>query len=439
MAGKARAAALAAIERCRRNGAWSSASIDGVIKKYTLDRRDAALASRLCLGVLQNCCLCDHYLSLFCSMPLSRLEPKVLDILRLGAYQLLFTDKIPANAAVSESVSLCRELCGTRPTGLVNAVLRKLASEKDHLPDVPGRGTAGYLSIKYSHPLWLCERLIDCKGFDFTEQFLKKNNEPTDVSVQINTLKTSTEDYVNLLLKSGTEFELSGIAPDCVCIKGGSIIELPGFSEGLFYVQDPAAKLCAAIAGVSEGMKVLDACAAPGGKSFAAAIRMKGVGSIISCDIHEKKLGLISAGAERLGIGIISTALMDARVRRSEFVSAFDAVIADVPCSGMGVIRKKPEIRQKNAAELSELPKIQLDIINNLADYVNHGGVLLYSTCTVLPEENEELVEAFLTQREDYSLEGFSLPGADCPEGMHTFWPNVDGTDGFFAAKLRRR
>ncbi|MDO4815398.1 MAG: methyltransferase domain-containing protein, partial [Bacillota bacterium] len=205
---------------------------------------------------------------------------------------------------------------------------------------------------------------------------------------------------------------------------------------GLFYVQDPAARCAVSVAELKPGMKVLDACAAPGGKSFAAAIDMHNTGSIISCDLHEKKLSLINSGAERLGIDIVCTEAADARKERKEL---FDAIITDVPCSGLGVIRKKPEIRYKNPEELENLPEIQLAILENLTQNLNVGGVMIYSTCTVLKRENEDVVNAFLSENDSYIAEEFSLPnGTTAANGMYTFWPNIDETDGFFVCKLRR-
>ena len=215
--------------------------------------------------------------------------------------------------------------------------------------------------------------------------------------------------------------------------------ELPGFDEGLFYVQDRAARMAIEIAAPVPGMTVLDACAAPGGKSYAAAIAMEGRGEILACDIHEKKLRLISSGAERLGIDIIDTCARDARQADEKLTGAFELVIADVPCSGFGVIGKKPEIRSKSREAFKELPRIQGDILNNLAGFVKPGGTLLYSTCTIFEEENQNVVREFLSHREDFSLRAFSAAGIDSPDGMYTFWPNVDGTDGFFAAKLVRK
>lgn len=429
-----REAALAALERCRRDKAWSNASIDSVIRKYELDKRDAALAARLCLGVLQNSTLCDFYIDRLCS---TKLEPKVRDILRMGVYQLLCLDKIPARAAVSESVSLCKSSGLGRASGLVNAVLRKLST--GDLPLIPGEGTAEYLSIRYSHPLWLTKRMLDAHGYEFTEGFLTANNTPPRLSIQVNTLRVTVEDYIRSLIRTDTRYSLFEALPGCIELDGGNVIALPGFDEGLFYVQDRAARAAVSIADPRPGMRVLDACAAPGGKSFAAAIAMENSGSILSCDIHEKKLSLIKSGAERLGIDIIKTAVCDASVFDEQMADCFDLVIADVPCSGLGVIRKKPEIRQKSEAEIARLPEIQARILNNLARYVRPGGTLLYSTCTVLREENETVVLDFLEKNSEYELVPYTAGGVDARGGMYTFWPHIDGTDGFFAAKLRRK
>ena len=434
MQNSAREAALEALMRCRRDEAWSGASIDNVINKYSLDRRDAALAARISLGVLQNTVLCDFYIDYYCK---SKLEPKLRDILRMGVYQLLFLDRIPARAAVNESVALCKKQGLAKAAGLVNAVLRKVADNIDALPEIPYIGTAAHLAIKYSHPEWMAEYLIASKGYDFAEVFLAENNSESGLDIQVNRLKISPEDYSVLLEQKGIDYDF--VMPEgCLMLKGGSATALPGFEEGFFYVQDRAARIAAEIAGAKPGMKVLDCCSSPGGKSFASAIAMENEGSILSCDIHEKKLRLVRGGAERLGIDIISTEAMDARTYRENMEKAFDLVIADVPCSGLGVIGKKPEIRNKSREELKGLPAIQRDILENVSRYVAPGGTLLYSTCTVLKEENEDVVSAFLEQNRNFVLEPFSICGIDAQNGMHTFWPNVDGTDGFFAAKLRK-
>ena len=434
-----REAALAALERCRRDGAWSGAAIDTAIKKYALDRRDAALASRLCLGVLQNSRLLDFYINSYSSIPADKLEEKVRDILRLGIYQLTMLDKIPARAAVNESVALCKSCGCGRASGLVNAVLRKIAACSGSLPPVPGEGSAEYLSIKYSHPRWIGEKITKQQGYDFAESFLAANNCPAPLDLQVNTLKTGKEDIVRSLLRLEMPFSLPEYPENCLSLKGGNVSALPGFEEGLFYVQDRAAAMAVQILGLKPGMQVLDACAAPGGKSFAAAIAMENKGSILSCDIHEKKLPLIQRGAERLGLDIIRTRRADAREPLPELAGCFDAVIADVPCSGLGVIRKKPEIREKTEEETARLPQIQRDILDKLSRCVKPGGLLLYSTCTVLREENEDVVGWFLRRHSEFEAEEFSVGIRSAEKGMYTFWPHVDGTDGFFAAKLRRK
>lgn len=432
-----REAALAALERCRREGAWSGEVIDRIIKKYSLPRREAALASRLCLGVLQNSTFCDYYIDYYRKGG-SKLEPKLRDILRLGVYQLVFLDKIPDSAAVNESVAISKKTGYGRASGLVNAILRRVAENKNSLPEIPGKGTAEYLSVKYSHPKWICERIIEEKDYDFAEAFLSENNKPSPLNIQVNRLKIRVEDYEKQLNDAGIEFTALDYPAGCLELKGGSVTALPGFEEGLFYVQDRAARTAAEIAGAKAGMQVLDACAAPGGKSFAAAIAMENQGEITSCDLHEKKLRLISEGADRLGINIIKTEARDGRKFEPEFEEKFDLIIADVPCSGLGVIGKKPEIRQKSAEEIQGLPKIQGEILNNLKKYLKPGGIMLYSTCTVLKCENEDIVQSFLKENPDFEAVDFTAGSVSSHDGMYTFWPNTDKCDGFFAAKMRR-
>lgn len=434
----ARSAALEALERCINSGAWSGAVIDNIIKKYKLQDRDASLASRLVLGVLQNIDYCDYCVSIYYSKPLNKLEKRVLNILRLGAYQLLFLDKIPARAAVNECVELCRNCGCSKASGLVNAVLRRMSERNEAFPTVPDAGSNKHLAVRYSHPEWLVEKISSLHGYDFAEAYFAKNNDISKLSIQVNRLKVSSAEYMKALSRKEIAFRaLEGI-DGCLILEGGKVTDLPGFDDGLFYVQDPAARIAVEAAGVKPGMKVLDACSAPGGKSFAAAINMENNGSILSCDIHDKKLSLISSGAQRLGIEIIETKARDARISDETLNNSFDVIIADVPCSGLGVIAKKPEIRSKDPKELVGLPEIQKQILENLSAFIKVGGVILYSTCTVLPEENEEVVRDFLSKHPEFETENFTVGNIASTNGMYTFWPNVDDTDGFFAAKIRR-
>lgn len=431
---KAREAAVFALERTRRDGAWSSALSDAMKTKYDLDSRSLSLAVSISLGVLQSTALLDYYIDLN-SKSASKIEPKVRDIMRSGAYQLIFMDKIPASAAVNESVSLCKKLGYSRASGFCNAVLRKIASCSDKLPEPPGKGTAQYLSVKYSHPRQLAQYIVDRRGYDAAEAFLAADNTIPDTCLQVNTLKITPDELMARLLAESIPCSMHPWLPNCI-VTAGSVSSMPGFDEGLFYVQDPAAKCAVLAAALEPGMYVLDSCAAPGGKSFAAAIAMRNEGSIDSCDLHDKKIRLISEGAQRLGLSCINAFSHDAR---EQFYRQYDAIIADVPCSGYGVIRKKPEIRYKPLEDSASMPAIQAAILENLSQYVKPGGVIVYSTCTVLERENEDVVKAFLRAHAEFSAEGFTLPnGETAADGYITFWPDIHGTDGFFVSKLRR-
>lgn len=431
---KAREAAVFALERTRRDGAWSSALSDAMKTKYDLDSRSLSLAVSISLGVLQSTALLDYYIDLN-SKSASKIEPKVRDIMRSGAYQLIFMDKIPASAAVNESVALCKKLGYSRASGFCNAVLRKIASSADKLPEPPGKGTAQYLSVKYSHPQQLAQYIIDRRGYDAAEAFLAADNTIPDTCLQVNTLKITPDELMARLLAESIPCSMHPWLPNCI-VTAGSVSSMPGFDEGLFYVQDPAAKCAVLAAALEPGMYVLDSCAAPGGKSFAAAIAMRNEGSIDSCDLHDKKIRLISEGAQRLGLSCINAFSHDAR---EQFYRQYDAIIADVPCSGYGVIRKKPEIRYKPLEDSASMPAIQAAILENLSQYVKPGGVIVYSTCTVLERENEDVVKAFLRAHAEFSAEGFTLPnGETAADGYITFWPDIHGTDGFFVSKLRR-
>lgn len=414
----ARQAALTALEKFRRNDAWSDTALDAAIGKLQLDRRDAALASHICFGVLQNMALLDFYIDEFSSIKTKRLEPKVLDILRISAYQIIFLDRIPPSAAVNEGVRLCKKH-SPRAQGLVNAVLRRISENNNKLPEPNSNNTPEYLALKFSHPLWIVNELIDALGEIDAAAELQRNNAPAPICAQVNTLKTTAAS-----LNHSAHTSLA----DCVILDGaGEISALPEFKSGEIYIQDAAAKLAVLSANPQKGQCVLDLCAAPGGKSFAAAILMQNEGKILSCDIHNNKLKRVELGASRLGISIIETRCMDARIPDKELIGVFNVVIADVPCSGLGVIRKKPEIRYKSETEISGLPPIQLQILLGAAKCVKPGGTVVYSTCTWRKQENEYVIADFLSKNPDFEL-----------IEMQTLWTYRDETDGFFICCLKK-
>ncbi len=433
----ARSVALDALLACENQGAWSDGYLKKAIREAGLDSRDAGLCTRLCCGVLQNEMLLDALLDRFAKPPVARMEPAVRGCLRLGLYQILFLDRVPDSAAVNESVSLARERCrNPRAAGLVNAILRNLLRERESLA-MPEN-----LPTRYSHPAWLVEEFSKALGGEGVEELLATDNGEVPTAAQVNTLRITPQALLERLKSEGVEAQPHPWLEGCLLLSGtGNLEALPSFQEGLFYIQDPAARLAVLASGVTAGQRVLDACAAPGGKSFAAAIQMAGEGSITSCDIHPKKVELIRSGAARLGISTLEAMVQDGKQCKAEWLNSFDAVLTDVPCSGLGIIRKKPDIRYKDPEPLLRLPRIQSKILNNCAQYVRPQGVLLYATCTVLERENSAVVADFIDKRKDFTLESFTLPGpiGTVESGMLTLWPHIHGTDGFFFAKLRRR
>ena len=434
----ARETALQALIACRKNGAWSNGALKQLIARDRLDARDAALATRLCYGVVQNRGKLDFYLKQLLTGKISSLHPVVRDILHLGLYQLHEMDKIPESAAVNESVELAKKYCKGQKNApaLVNAVLRSAARTLGSWQE-----PVSYAD-RYSHPDALITLLKRSLPKGMLVPMLIADNTAPPVTIQVNTQKTTAPALKAALEARGITCEFHPWMPDCLVLSGlGNLERLEEFHAGHFYVQDPASKLSVLCAELQPGWKVLDCCAAPGGKSFAAAIRMAGMGSITSCDIYPHKTELIAAGAKRLGFENITALCRDATEEKPEWNGQFDAVLADVPCSGLGIIRKKPDIRYKDLTELEQLPPLQEKILEVQSRFVRPGGVLLYSTCTVLPRENEQVVARFLEARPEFFREPLPLP-EPLPKndtGMLTLIPGQYDTDGFFICRLRRK
>ena len=431
MSGNAREVALEVLTACRKADAWADGALKSALGRAGLDSRDAALAAALTYGVVQNRMLLDFRIGAYCKNGLRGLEPVVLDILRIGACQILLMDKIPTSAAVNQAVEMAKAHHRPRAAGLVNAILRNLSRERDALPPVED------LSIRYSHPNWLVDAYIELLGREEAEQALAENNRPVPMSIQRNPLRCSREEL---------EAELPSAVPhpwlpDCYSLRGaGDLERLPAFQAGHFFVQDAAARLVSLVSGCRGGDTVIDVCAAPGGKSFAIAVAMENRGEILSCDIHANKLRQVEQGAERLGVTCIRTCQADGRNFRAELAESADIVVCDVPCSGLGIIRKKPDIRYKRPEDLAGLPAIQGAILANASRYVKPGGTLIYSTCTILPQENSQVIEAFLQQTPAFKKAPFTLPGpVGETAGEITLWPQRHQTDGFYICKLRKQ
>ncbi len=434
----ARESALRVLTLCRTEGAWVNAAVKEQIARDGLDRRDAALATRLSYGVLQNRQLLDHYLQQLLTGKLKGLRPVLRDILHLGLYQILFLDKIPDAAAVNESVALAKRYCKKQANAapLVNGVLRNAVRNKDTLQ------APADLATKYSHPAGLVALLKAYVGEERLEPMLKANNAAPDTVIQVNTLKTTAAKLLLRLEGEGVTAEPHGWMENCLVLKNtGALEKLPAFLDGEFYVQDAAARLAVDCAEIPEGdFLVTDCCAAPGGKSFAAAMRLGGRGRIVSSDVHEHKVALMEKGAERLGLSNMHPRCFDATVFDPELEGKVDFALVDVPCSGYGIIRKKPDIREKDPDTMKALPQLQLQILQNQARYVRPGGVLIYSTCTLVRRENEGVVEKFLKSNPEFRLEKLPLPAefGEHTSGMLTLVPGEHDTDGFFIARLRK-
>ena len=433
----ARNTALNALIACRKEKAWSNGILKEYIQRDRLDRRDAALAARLCYGVLQNRMKLDFYLQQLLTGKVKDLHPVVRDVFHMGLYQLYEMDKIPESAIVNESVALVKHYCSKQKSaaGLVNAVMRKAVATKGTLQE-----PKSYVD-KYSHPQELVDLLKSYVGKDRLESMLKANNAIAPTVIQVNTLKTTTAKLAQELETQGVAWQTHPWMENCLILSGtGDLEKLPAFQEGKFYVQDCAAKLSVLCAQIPENANVLDCCAAPGGKSFAAAMAMGGTGKVTSCDIHEHKKTLIENGAQRLCLENISVFVQDASANVEAWNETMDVVIADVPCSGYGIIRKKPDIRYKDPDTMKDLPGLQLAILKNQANYVKPGGLLLYSTCTLVEAENEGVVASFLKENPNFTTEPLPLPTVfpKNESGMLALVPGEYETDGFFICRLRR-
>ena len=420
-----RECALASLVSLERDGRYSNLEINSTIEHSSMSDADRGLYTRLVYGVTERRITLDHIIGEYSSLSEDELDSDIKTALRIGLYQLIFMDRIPEHAAVSSSV----ELVPRRKSGYVNAVLRSFlrAGKKYFLPDK--NDTLNYLSVKYSVPVELCALFNKYYSGEELEDLLFTMNKEPRISLRVNTLKISAE-----RARPECGGELSKLAPDTILIPSFTDTVKRGIDEGLWFVQDEASRITSAAVGACSGETVADVCACPGGKSFSMAVDMRNEGKLYSFDIHKNKLPLVEKGAERLGITIIQTEKRDAREPNPELIGKIDRVLCDAPCSGLGVIAKKPEVRFKDLSAISSLPEIQYNVLTGASKYVKNGGILVYSTCTLNKAENEEVVERFLAANPNFTLyDDVYLKG-----GIRTFLPHKDGCDGFFAAKMRK-
>lgn len=435
---KVRYAAFQILNRIERDQAYSNLLLNEYFSDLDFDARDSAFLNNLVRGVLERLFALDYALSLCLKQPLKKLKPQVLTILRLGAFQILYMEKVPVSAAVNESVKLSKKTGSAFASGLINGVLRNVVRNGEVYPD-KNENKIRYLSVRYSFPEKTVEMLLDAYGEEKTLDILESSLEKTTVYGRVNRLKTDFNTLKVSLAKKDIIIDEQVFPQDAFVFKSPVALSLlQEFNEGLFYIQDLSSQICAAAIAAEAGERVLDVCAAPGGKSFLLAMKMENEGTVISCDIHEHKIELIKKGASRLGLENINTLLRDALSKEDDLPLA-DHVLCDVPCSGFGVVGRKPEIKYKSLDSLEGLPEIQLEILKNSSRFVKAGGSLTYSTCTLNPKENEDVCREFLTLSPEFKQLKVlpQLEGRGGEKSLNIF-PSMFSSDGFFIAQFER-
>ena len=418
-------------------GGFSNIVLDALLSGAQLEHRDRAFVSALFYGVLERRITLDKVIKRYAAKPLEEMEPEVLECLRIGFYQLIYMNSVPDMAAANETVEAVKQLGFGKASGFVNGIMRNFIRDGKKF-DFSRMDKIGRLSAEYSAPIWLCKKWCSEYGDEKTEAALKASLGGVPVFIRTNTTKITTEELLSTLAEENITAVLIDTVPGALKINSVAPQSTKAYKNGFFHVQDISSQLCARAVGAQKGERVLDVCAAPGGKTFTVAELMGNEGEIVACDLHPKRAGLVKTGAERLGLSVVSAKANDATVY-NENLGTFDRILCDVPCSGLGVIRRKPEIRYKNPAELFSLPKIQYKIASTSAKYLKDGGTMIYSTCTLSKEENEQVVKRLIEEDglvpeglpeelKKYSKDGYSV----------TLMPGEINSDGFYFAKLRK-
>lgn len=417
-----RGLALSVLNKCFASEQYSNIALDTALRRHPLSEADRGLLTAMVYGVIEKKLTLDHAISHLSSRPMEEMSLDVLNLLRLGIYQLEYLDRVPDHAAVNETVAACPS---KQSRGFVNAVLRAYLRQRGSIP-LPTE-PAERLSVQYSFSPKLCSLFIELYGVERTESLWKAFSAVPPMHLRTNTLKCTREELMAELAAAGVPCAPCDRSKSGIAIESAALHTLPGFEEGRFFVQDQASQLCVEALGAHPGDFVLDVCSCPGSKAFGACMDMQNRGRLIACDLHANKLSLVRSGAQRLGISVLETVAMDARVENPEWRGKADRVLCDVPCSGFGVFAKKPELKYKEPEACAALPAVQLAILNNACHYVRNGGRLVYSTCTLLPVENGENVRRFLSAHTEFSL-----------LWEQTLFPDEGDTDGFYIAVMER-
>ncbi len=443
----AREAAFVSLQKYENNKKYANIEADAAIRRNGLEGADRALYTTIFYGTVERRITLDYYIGQLSERKTDAIDGNVRIILRMSLYQLAYLDRVPDYAILNDAGELCKRFAANSAVAFVNGILRSYLRQRElpdggclRLPD-PKADPVRYLSVRYSYPAWLCEMWRADYGHGRTERIFRafENNPP--LTLRVNTLKTTADALYERLRSYGIGVRRTTLAPNGLRLTGHCPPEeVPGFGEGHFFIQDEASQLAAYTLDPQPGHTVIDACACPGGKSFSTAMWMEDKGRVLSFDLHKNKLSLVKSGAEALGITCITVGEQNGSKYVEALAGSADRVLCDVPCSGLGVLSKKPDIRYKEPSEIERLPDIQYGILDNCAGYVKPGGILVYATCTLNKRENEDNVRRFLSEHPEYEPVSFPVGAGRMAEGMMTVFPDeFEGADGFFIAKMRRR
>jgi 16S rRNA (cytosine967-C5)-methyltransferase len=442
----AREIALEVVNRVQRTAAYSNIVLSQKLKASNLSRRDKAFVTELVNGTLRNLGTLDWIIKKFSNQRLDKIPDKVLDLLRLGTYQIVYLKNIPAHATIFETVELAKKLFHRGIASFVNGLLRNIEREKDNLPwPSEKKDPIKYIVLRYGHPGWLIKMWVDELGIEETKNLCQANNQPRDLSIRVNRLKTTPDKLTKSLTKKGCWVGKGHYLTEALIVRNtGDISELAEFKAGYFSVQDEGSMIVSHVVSPQPTETILDTCAAPGGKATHLAELLNNNGLVISVDINEARLKLVEQTARRLGTNIVVTVKADATQLSTIMRNPVHKILVDAPCTGLGVLARRPDARwRKTPEQVQELAELQLRILDSAAPFVKTGGALIYSVCTITKLESEVVIERFLHKHPAFRLGDVTsyLPEElreDVREGMIQLLPHRHGTDGIFIARLER-
>ncbi|MEX2460931.1 MAG: 16S rRNA (cytosine(967)-C(5))-methyltransferase RsmB [Paenibacillaceae bacterium] len=443
----AREVALEILTRVEQDKSYSNLLLNQMLQKHSLERVDAGLVTEIVYGTIQHLNTIDYYLNRFVAKGVQKLEPWVRALLRLSLYQVVYLERIPPHAIVNEAVNLAKKKGHQGISGMINGVMRNVIRQKEQLAIPSDLPFVERIALQYSHPKWMVARWMKQFGEETTVRICEANNTSPKTSARVNTMKHTQAEMLAILQQESVEAKPSELAPNGIIVEqGGNLAYTRWFIDGSITIQDESSMLVAEAVDPQPGMRVLDCCAAPGGKTTHLAEKMQDTGSVIASDIHEHKIALIRDQANRLKLRSIETVFCDALDLSKHYpAESFDCILLDAPCSGLGVIRRKPDLKwSKQELEISAITLVQNQLLNAVHVLLKPGGVLVYSTCTMEYTENQGMIAQFLQQHPQFTLETFpskqlrEIHPKSSTAGMLQILPDQYGSDGFFIARMRK-